>query len=95
MKLLVENMVSMIMMLIISLAFFGIVGMQFQILYHHNLLYSHVEEVSANNLVYEPKSGFSYEKINDRCLKISHTYSVEVPLFGEVIKDALICGVAR
>ena len=52
MKLLVENMVSMIMMLIISLAFFGVVSMQFQIIYHHNLLYSHVEEVSANNLVY-------------------------------------------
>ena len=29
MKLLVENMVSMIMMLIISLAFFGVVSMQF------------------------------------------------------------------
>lgn len=95
MKLLVENMVSMIMMLIISIAFFGIIAMQFQIIYHHNLLYSHVEEVSANNLIYETKDGFSYERINERCLKIGHTYSIEVPLFGEVIKDAVIYGVAR
>ena len=66
MKLLVENMVSMIMMLIISLTFFGVVSMQFQIIYHHNLLYSHVEEVSANNLVYEERSGFTYERIDER-----------------------------
>lgn len=95
MKLLVENMVSMIMMLIISLAFFGIISMQFQIIHHHNLLYSHIEEVSANNLVYEAKSGFNYERINERCLKIGHVYSVSIPLFGEVIKDATVYGVAR
>lgn len=95
MKLLVENMVSMIMMLIISLTFFGVVSMQFQIIYHHNLLYSHVEEVSANNLVYEERSGFTYERIDERCLKIGYIYSVEIPLFGEVIKDAVVYGVAR
>lgn len=95
MKLIIENFVTMVTMIFITTLFFSILQIETEILMHQNMLYAKVEETSNNNLNYAECEGFSFEKIDDRAIKITHSFDISTTFFKTIYKDYQIVGLAR
>ena len=95
MKLIIENFVTMVTMIFITTIFFSILQVETELLMHQNMLYAKVEETSNNNLNYTECEGFNFEKIEDRAIKITHSFDISTTLFKTIYEDYQIEVVAR